>query len=122
MRKFLVKVNGTDYEVEVEEITAAGAAKENTDTDMKNSENAGNRSTANITTAGPGAVNAPLPGTIAEIMVVPGQKVSQGETVLLLEAMKMQNEIASPLSGVVQEIFVGKGDNVILGQTMVSIG
>ena len=71
--------------------------------------------------AAPGAkvVEAPLPGTIASIPVEAGQKVKAGETVIVLEAMKMQNNIDAENDGTVKEICVAQGDTVMAGDVMI---
>jgi biotin carboxyl carrier protein len=71
---------------------------------------------------GGSAVKAPLPGTITEIKVQVGQQVSAGDTVLILEAMKMQNNIESEYSGKVLSINVNKGDTVMEGAVLLTIG
>lgn len=125
MRKFLVKVNGTDYEVEVEEIISSDINKPSDDSQKVPKQEGfeqNERLISNMTTKGFGVVVAPLPGTVVQVKVGLGQKVMQGETVLLLEAMKMQNEIASPIAGVVQEVLVENGDQVMFEQAMIRIG
>ena len=73
--------------------------------------------------AGAGAaVKAPLPGTISSINVKVGDKVSVGDTVLVLEAMKMQNNIEAENSGTVTSILVNQGDSVMEGATLLTIG
>jgi biotin carboxyl carrier protein len=73
--------------------------------------------------AGEGAkVTAPLPGTITEVKVTVGQAVKAGETVIILEAMKMQNNIEAENSGTVTSILVGQGDAVMEGATLITIG
>jgi biotin carboxyl carrier protein len=73
--------------------------------------------------AGSGSsVKAPLPGTITEIKVQVGQLVSVGDTVLVLEAMKMQNNIESEFSGQVTSIVVKQGDTVMEGAVLMTIG
>ncbi len=73
--------------------------------------------------AGAGSqVTAPLPGTITEIKCTVGQTVNAGDTVVILEAMKMQNNIEAETSGVVKQILVGKGDAVMEGAPLVVIG
>ncbi len=62
--------------------------------------------------SGSGEVNAPMPGLIVKIPVVVGDNVSQGQTVAILESMKMQNELKSPIAGIVQEIKVAEGQTV----------
>lgn len=67
-------------------------------------------------------VTAPLPGTITDIKCTVGQQVNAGDTVVILEAMKMQNNIEAETAGVVKEILVGKGDAVMEGAPLVVIG
>ena len=71
--------------------------------------------------AGGKPVVAPLPGTINDIKVKVGVKVSAGETVVILEAMKMQNNIEAETSGTIASINVNKGDAVMEGDTLVTI-
>lgn len=73
-------------------------------------------------TAGEGTkVNAPMPGSIVEVSAINGQQVKEGDLLLILEAMKMENEITSPVSGTVAEIKVKKGDTVNSGDVLVVI-
>jgi len=66
-------------------------------------------------------VEAPLPGTVLSVNVKAGQEVSSGEVLVVLEAMKMQNEIVSPRDGTVSEVAVEKGDTVALGDLLVRV-
>lgn len=73
----------------------------------------------------PGAgapVKAPLPGVVAKILVSVGQAVKKGETVLVLEAMKMENNITAEVDGKITGICVAAGDSVMEGTTLVTIG
>lgn len=73
--------------------------------------------------AGTGApVKAPLPGTINEIKVKVGDTVNEGDTVVILEAMKMQNNIEAECSGTITSIQVNQGDTVMEGAVLVTIG
>ena len=67
-------------------------------------------------------VLAPLPGTITEIPVKVGDAVAVGDTVIVLEAMKMQNNIEAETSGTVTSVLVSKGDTVMVGAVLVTIG
>ena len=67
------------------------------------------------------AIKAPLPGTVTEIKVQVGQQVNVGDTVLVLEAMKMQNNIESDYAGQVTSIVVKQGDTVMEGAVMLTI-
>ena len=108
MRKFHVNVNGTPYEVEVEEI-AAGAAP-----------------AASVQAAAPApaatSVTAPMPGNILDIKVKVGDMVEANTVVIMLEAMKMENEIFAGAAGKVTAINVTKGSTVNSGDVLVVIG
>jgi biotin carboxyl carrier protein len=62
-----------------------------------------------------------MPGTILDIKVAPGQAVSAGDTLLILEAMKMENEIVAPQAGTVDAILTSKGTQVNAGDGLVSL-
>ena len=68
------------------------------------------------------AIKAPLPGTITDIKVQVGQQVNVGDTVLVLEAMKMQNNIESDYAGQVTSIVVKQGETVMEGAVLLTIG
>jgi len=68
-----------------------------------------------------GDVYAPMPGRITKVMVKKGDTVKTGDTVLIVEAMKMENEIHTPIDGVVKEIYVEEGDNANPDETLVYV-
>jgi biotin carboxyl carrier protein len=68
--------------------------------------------------AGKLAIKAPIPGLVVKTPVAVGQQVERGETLIILEAMKMENELRAPRAGVVREIRVQAGDQVNLGQLL----
>ncbi len=70
---------------------------------------------------GDGRVKAPIPGLVTRIHVEPGQLVEVGQPLLVLEAMKMENEIRSPIKGAVHQIAVKSGQSVTLGEVMAEI-
>lgn len=75
--------------------------------------------------AGPGAgnpVKAPLPGVVTKVLVAAGQAVKKGDTVLVLEAMKMENNITAESDGSVTGICVAPGDSVMEGTVLLTIG
>ncbi|MCL2738037.1 MAG: acetyl-CoA carboxylase biotin carboxyl carrier protein subunit [Bacteroidales bacterium] len=74
------------------------------------------------TDAKTGIIRAPLPGTILDILVKPGDSVSIGQRILSLEAMKMENTIEADRCGTVIEVKVAKGDSVLEGVPLVTIG
>ena len=72
-----------------------------------------------VAVAGGETVAAPMPGTILKVNVQPGQAVKAGEVLVVLEAMKMENEIMAPKAGTVAQVLVTKGTNVDTGAPMV---
>lgn len=71
--------------------------------------------------AGEAVVRAPMPGLVLGIPFEPGAKVERGQTVAILEAMKMENDLASPLAGTVKEVKVTKGQTVNQGDALVVV-
>ena len=123
-----VTVNGIPFEVEMKQPVKAGKQKvklseeRRVKSEESNSSSASAASTSSAPTAGVGKpVVAPLPGTINEIKVKVGDKVNAGDTVVILEAMKMQNHIEAETSGTITSINVNKGDAVMEGDTLVTI-
>ncbi len=74
---------------------------------------------AGVTVSGGETVAAPMPGNILKVAVNPGQAVKEGDLLVVLEAMKMENEIFAPKSGTVAQVLVSKGSTVDTGATMV---
>ena len=134
-----VTVNGIPFEVEIKQPVKAGKQKVklseerrvkreefNSSSFATNASSATNESSAPITKPAAAAASgkpvvAPLPGTINEIKVKVGDKVNAGDTVVVLEAMKMQNNIDAETSGTIASINVNKGDAVMEGDTLVTI-
>lgn len=116
-----VKLSGSTNEGASSSSSAPQSAKASADLQSAASsgqtENAGNAGKA----AAGKPVVAPLPGTINEIKVKVGDKVNAGDTVVILEAMKMQNNIEAETSGTITGINVNKGDAVMEGDTLVTI-
>ena len=71
--------------------------------------------------AGSVVVKSPMPGTILDIKTSQGKHVKKGEVLLILEAMKMENEIFAPSDGVVAQVFVSKGASVSTDDTLISM-
>ena len=128
-----VTVNGIPFEVEMKQPIKAGKQKVKLSEErrMKSEESNSSSSATNAssaTTTQPAAaaasgksVVAPLPGTINEIKVKVGDKVNAGDTVVILEAMEVQNNIEAETSGTITGINVNKGDAVMEGDTLVTI-
>lgn len=71
--------------------------------------------------ASDGTVAAPIPGVIVEVNVRPGDAVAAGQTVVVMEAMKMENNLPAPVSGIVREVRVQKGAEVATGDILLRI-
>jgi biotin carboxyl carrier protein len=69
-----------------------------------------------------GDMNSPMPGLIVQVNVIVGQVVTEGETLVILESMKMQNELKSPRSGMIQQVLVEKGQTVDKGALLLVVG
>ena len=122
MNKYKIKVNGKEYEVEVEQIggdpvvTAATPKAAPAATAP-----AASTAPKKQGTVGSTKVTAPMPGTILGVKVAVGDSVEKGQTLLVLEAMKMENEIAAPEAGTVSSIDVETGMSVESGQLLASL-
>ena len=111
MRSFLVNVNGTSYEIAVEEIDGKAAPVAAPAPAAPKAAPA----------AGSNTVNSPMPGNILSVNVKPGDAVKSGAVLMILEAMKMENEILAPADGTVKEVFVQKGSTVETGSPLCSL-
>ena len=118
-----VEVNGTPYTLEIEK-----KVKKQVSTPFKRPAQMGNPSpetTQQVTkqSVGPGvnALKSPLPGVILEVSCKVGDNVKKGQKIMILEAMKMENNIIAEKDGIIKEIKVGKGDSVLEGTELVVI-
>ena len=126
--KYKVTLNNRTYEVEVEagqamlvdEYEACAPAPAAVPAPVAAAPAAASVSAAPALAAGE-VVKSPMPGNILKINVTVGQKVNEGDTLLVLEAMKMENEIAAPKAGTVAQIIVSKGAVVETGAPLVVI-
>lgn len=135
MRKFNVTVNGTVYEVEVEEVGAAApspvkvapvvtqapVAQAPAPAPQAPKAEAPKPAAKPQVTAGGQSVKCPMPGTILDLRVKPGDVVKKGAILMILEAMKMENEILSPADGTVAQVLISKGASVNSGEVLVVI-
>lgn len=108
MKKYRVNVNGTAYEVEIEEMAAAPAA----------APAAPAVAPAAPAAAGGETVTAPMPGNILAVNVAAGDSVKKGQVLMILEAMKMENEIMCPHDGKIASVSVTKGASVESGSVL----
>lgn len=118
-----VTVNGAAYSVEIEKGAAeAPVAAPAPAAAPAQAAPAAAPAAPKAAPAGPGTkVESPLPGVVIEVSVKEGQAVKQGQKVAVLEAMKMENEIAATADGTVTAIHVAKGDSVLEGAPIVTI-
>lgn len=149
MAKYQYTIQGVDYDVEINEVEGS-LAKVNVngidfDVELKQPISVGKQikkvkvekpvaapvtGTAPTAAAAPAPVEAgsgakvlaPLPGTVSEVCVKVGDAVAMGDTVVVLEAMKMQNNIEAENAGTVTSVLVSKGDTVMEGAPLITIG
>jgi glutaconyl-CoA/methylmalonyl-CoA decarboxylase subunit gamma len=141
MKTYKLKINGNDYEVainsvegKIADVTVNGASYK---VELENAPAApvaaapvaAAPAAAAPVAAAPAAkpagagekVTSPLPGVIIEVSVKEGQSVKAGQKVAVIEAMKMENEIAAPKDGTITAVHVNKGDSVLEGADIVTI-
>lgn len=111
-----VNVNGVDYTVQLPSAAPAAVA-----TPAAAPAAAAPAPAAAPAAGGSGAIVAPLPGTVLSINVKVGDTVNASDTILILEAMKMENAIPAPRAGKVVAINVKQGDSVLEGDTLVTL-
>ncbi|MEE0265310.1 MAG: biotin/lipoyl-containing protein [Acutalibacteraceae bacterium] len=121
MKNLRITVNGTSYDVQVEEIGAGAAPVASAPAPVAAAPVAP-AAPAPAASAGSGEpVKAPMPGVVLDIKVSAGQAVKKGDCLIILEAMKMENEIFCPKDGTVESIVASKGQNVDSGATLLTI-
>lgn len=116
MKRYTITVNGNAYDVTVAEadgsaapVAAAPAPK------------AAPKKAAASAAAGSASINSPMPGTIVDVKVKVGDKVTNGTVIAVLEAMKMENDIVCDQDGTVASVNVAKGDSVETGTVVVTL-
>lgn len=108
MKVYKINVNGKSYEVEVETITEKASTKQTI------KEETINESTTNVL--------APMQGKIIKLNIKVGTEVKKGDVLMVLEAMKLENDILCPLDGYVRQLLIKENDKVELNQLMLVIG
>ena len=122
MKNYRITVNGKTYDITVEETGASAPAAPVAAAPAPAAKAAPAAApAAPAAPAGAEKVTSPMPGTVLAVKVAVGQSVKKGETVVLLEAMKMENEIPAPRDGVVASISVNKGSSVQAGDLLISL-
>ena len=112
MKNYTITVNGVAYNVTVEEGASSPSAPV---------QSAPVKSEPKPAAAGNITVEAPMLGNVLDIKVKAGDTVSTGDSLLILEAMKMENEIVAPSNGTIASVNVNKGDSVEAGQVLITM-
>lgn len=131
-KKFNVTVNGTTYEVEVEEVKAAGGAPKVAAPAPKAAAPAAPAPAPKAAAPAPAAkvaagagehsIDSPMPGKVVKLVAAEGAAVKAGDVLLILEAMKMQNEITADADGTVKKFNVAAGQSVKAHESLVILG
>lgn len=126
MKRYTITVNGTAYDVTVDEAGSAPASSASIPAvpaaaAAPASAQAPKAAPAPAGSEGSVKVDAPMPGTILDVKVSTGASVNAGDVLCILEAMKMENDIVAPQAGTIASISVSKGDSVEAGQVIITM-
>ncbi len=123
MREFIVRVNGEEFQVEVEEVRGGQRPTPVTKPQASTIPAAPvQKPKPQVSADDDSDVVAPMPGTVLAIKVKAGDKVNAGDAVVVLEAMKLENNLNAPISGTVKAIKTTVGASVNPGDVLVEIG
>ena len=124
-RRALLKVDGREYEVDASNVSTGSAPAPSPSPAAPTPEPRRSPSATAAPAAAPGAdapgdlqIRAPMPGLVLQVCASVGQRVKNGEALLRLEAMKMENDVQSQTEGTVKEILVTQGDEVQEGELL----
>lgn len=120
MKNYTITVNGVPYSVTVEE-NNSDAPQTAAPVQQSAPAPAAAPAPAPAADSGSVTVEAPMPGNIIDIKTSVGQTVASGDVLIILEAMKMENNIVAPSTGTVASINVNKGDSVEAGQVLITM-
>ncbi|MGL4913391.1 MAG: biotin/lipoyl-containing protein [Romboutsia sp.] len=126
IKKYSITVNGNTYDVEVEEQGTQGGTVVRPASAQASAPKAQvpkqHPKPQAIQSQGSGSINAPMPGTINDIRVKVGDSVKKGQVLLILEAMKMENELVAGCDGTISAVNISKGSSVSVGDILITIG
>lgn len=117
-----VEVNGTPYKVQLEKPTKKQVVTIKRPAQAPTTSSGEPVVSRQVSASAPGTLRSPLPGVILDIKCTVGDTVKKGQTILILEAMKMENSINADRDGKIIEIKVNKGDSVLENADLVVIG
>ena len=121
MKRYNITVNGNAYDVTVEEMEAGAEAPVAAAPLAPKPAKAAAPKAAPAGAQGGVKVEAPMPGTVVDVKVKVGDKVGNGDDIVIVEAMKMENAIPAPCAGTIASINVSKGDSVNTGTVIATI-
>jgi biotin carboxyl carrier protein len=134
MKEFRITIDGEEFRIKVEKLSHGVYRIDlNGKQAVVSIEEVAEKITARVPSLGiaekrekleikePGGIYAMLPGTVVKIFVSEGERIEVGDPILILEAMKMENEITSPKSGVIKKLNVKKGEKVETGDLLAII-
>lgn len=127
MKRFLIKINGKTYDAEVEVIGASAAAPAVAPAPAAAPKAAAPAPASAAPAAapkagGPANVTSPLPGTVLRLVKNAGDTVAAGEVVMIVESMKMENEVVAPEAGRIASIAVAAGSAINTGDLLFTLG
>ena len=123
MKRFLIKINGKTYDAEVEDLGASAAAPAPAAAPKAAAPAPAPAAPAAAPKAGgPANVTSPLPGTVLRLVKNAGDTVAAGEVVMIVESMKMENEVVAPEAGRIASIAVAAGSAINTGDLLFTLG
>ncbi|MEA4974701.1 MAG: acetyl-CoA carboxylase biotin carboxyl carrier protein subunit [Paludibacter sp.] len=125
MKKYLIKVNQNQYEVEVVEVKQGAIAsvetRKTSETPKPKTSISETKIKENNAPQNSKKVIAPMPGNVMKVLVAPGEQVKKEQKLLVFESMKMENELTSPFEGTVMQINTSEGSVMSAGQLLLVI-